>query len=383
MAVELEISLGHQFLGERQAFYKGVMKSQKSMLLSTRPTDVKTSLDLELLQKFESLGGYDLGVKATGLKFVWLDSRLISWYVLLTGSFDSKQIEQSLRLQSWSQEVDGFSKGRLRLRIVAAGVVIFSGLDGAVMEQVIRGSQVDIPDWGSIRIHPSLFEQLRLREPRTRAVLGGVQEFFLKWQGSNLSLRLDFMTAGQAALVAAVLGGFKSWLGVRLEEFGSPQVRDFSLLDSLYFSQKSALAAFVLDRLSHLEVESGSNFLGVKIAELGSPVEFLSEEIPRLLVAFLALGGGASISQFGDIAKIAPKVKTGVEGLCPETLRMVRKAMEFYSLDHGGSFRYESVKSYLFSEGYLPPDLSCNGVHIQDSQVFGTGPEGLIELRLQ
>ena len=388
---EVELSIGRELIELRNQFIGLLDRGLSSQPPATeqKRTYIR-ELENSLRDSFRARGGYDLGGSINSLQWGWVSSSNRSWLLLIKGEFEQNSIKEALEIGGWTvseTEKNTYSFQGMSVFLSSSRLIVYSRLS---QDKALKyaGSFQSPRGWIDLRVYNDLLRQLEKRDPRLLTFLQP-----LKSLGTYCSVqecRLDgSIPAHSVSLVSGALTSLRDWVIGTLRHASTPSTGG-SMLDFWQFARGPLLSGSILSVLEKVEVLSSGGSVTLRLDQPGSPEKLLLETMPRFILGVGAHLGVALVQNREKIQSFVkafeggaacdnfPRVGGGEskKGPCPNTLRLARRAVEFYRADYGGNKTFEEIKPKLFELGYLPVELKCEERVVMDHRVFKTGRDG-------
>ena len=390
---EVELHLGSDLLKLRSTFAELV---DQGLLPEAQDTGSQSSirkLETDLRKSFEEIGGYDLGALIKKISWGWLSSAQGSFVLSMEGRFEGQKLSSALAAAGWeSTEKNVFNKDALQLAFNSNSILIFSKL--SLREALEAAGSLARPGgWFALIVRREFLLELGSKDPRLEPLPQNISQLDLSCSVSKceLAMTLNEQTAG---FLGSAMESLKMLLINTLEQ-ATPVKTSAYLLDFWDYAGGPLITESVVDLVRRAEILVSGDVVSLLLRDPGSPRVFVFSTLPRFIF-------GASVHLSSALMKHRDKIRSlstlmqanqsslfqatnstqaSPNGRCEEALRLVRRAMDFYRDDYGGSHSYEEIKSELFAKSYLPQDLSCDGYLVRNYSIFKSNSDGTIQVQ--
>jgi|GEM_PF-2008103 len=391
---EVEIHLGSDLLGLRASFVD-LLDRGLSSSSEINDSSYMKRLEKDLRGAFSERGGYDLSGRVDSISWGWVDSAARSFLLILKGDFEKKGIRAALLASGWvAQGNDLFELEELSLLLNPGNLLVYSNLS---RESALKAAGwFAVPrGWFDLRVSQDLVMELGRRDPRLAPLAQNLRALSVHCSNTECEL-FGGLSPHTIGLVSGGLQSLRTWLITTLRDASTPNSKS-ALLDFWQFARGPLMTGSVLYVLEQIEIESKPDGVLCRLMNPGPPQKLLLETMPRFL-----LGAGvhlttALVQNRQKIQSFAKAIQSGGgnvfpvgsmgvgradgDGPCPNSLRLARRAVDFYRSDYGGQEPFETIKGELFEKSYLPMDLECSGKMVKDHQVFETDMSGILQMR--
>ncbi|MCO4782412.1 MAG: hypothetical protein KC646_08810 [Candidatus Cloacimonetes bacterium] len=381
-AYDLEIQIGKDIIDSRLKVYEESAKKLQKDLSKTDQEFIG-----KLKDQFNSLGGYNLVDSIDSIKLGWSENQKHEWVAQLRGDFDKKKFYDALEKTSWTKKDGHWFAGELYLFEKKECLIITKTKRIEEVKKQIN-FKIGVAQVKGVALSgdQSFMKAWAEKSEKGRVYLSMVKGIGIVLDGSKASLSLDFYDPSQAVFATGMIStGLEFLKGMILQIKEKPGDKD-NLIDWVNYSSNQMFAAQAMHHVNKLEPKSTGSILSLSY-QMKNSVKDLYKSFEGSFV--LALGSivGMLASKQMDLSKLK-SMNLGLiptmggmpqaTGPCPKEMKMIEQAVEFYNSDHVKTGPWSTIKAKVFSEGYLPEDLVCNGKLVKNTTLFVDGKNGTI-----